>query len=239
MHVALLLSIPALGFLRPQTDIWAIAWLAAAVAFFSASLDIAMDAFRRELLPDAELGLGNSIYVNAYRISSLVPGSLALILADRHALVVGVRHHRAVHAARTRDDAAWCASRCRRRRAEDARARPSSSPSASSSTAPVGRRRCWWWPSSFSTSSATAWRRRSPRRSTSTSGSPRPRSVSSPRTRDCGRASSAACWAACGWSRSASTRACGCSAVVQLVSILGFAWLAWLGQARCRGVRAS
>ena len=83
MHVALLLSIPALGFLRPQTDIWAIAWLAAAVAFCSASLDIAMDAFRRELLPDAELGLGNSIYVNAYRISSLVPGSLALILADR------------------------------------------------------------------------------------------------------------------------------------------------------------
>jgi PAT family beta-lactamase induction signal transducer AmpG len=83
MHVALLLSIPALGLLRPQTDIWAIAWLAAAVAFFSASLDIAMDAFRRELLPDAELGLGNSIYVNAYRISSLVPGSLALILADR------------------------------------------------------------------------------------------------------------------------------------------------------------
>ena len=57
--------------------------LAAAIAFFSASLDIALDAFRRELLPDAELGLGNSIYVNAYRISSLVPGSLALILADR------------------------------------------------------------------------------------------------------------------------------------------------------------
>ena len=53
------------------------------VAFFSASLDIAMDAFRREILPDAELGLGNSFYVNAYRISSLVPGSLALILADR------------------------------------------------------------------------------------------------------------------------------------------------------------
>jgi len=83
MHVALLVSIPALGLLRPQTDIWTIAYLAAAVAFLSASLDIALDAFRRELLPDAELGLGNSIYVNAYRISSLVPGSLALILADR------------------------------------------------------------------------------------------------------------------------------------------------------------
>src|SRR5664279_1745218 len=83
MHVALLVSIPAFGLLRPQEDIWTIAYLAAAVAFFSASLDIALDAFRRELLPDAELGLGNSIYVNAYRISSLVPGSLALILADR------------------------------------------------------------------------------------------------------------------------------------------------------------
>ncbi len=83
MHVALLASIPALGLLRPQEDLWTIAALAAVVAFFSASMDIAMDAYRRELLPDAELGLGNSLYVNAYRISSLVPGSLALILADR------------------------------------------------------------------------------------------------------------------------------------------------------------
>lgn len=83
MHIALMLSIPALGWLHPQTDIWTIAYLAAAVAFFSASLDIALDAFRRELLPDAELGLGSSIHVNAYRISSLIPGSLALILADR------------------------------------------------------------------------------------------------------------------------------------------------------------
>src|SRR5678815_2647241 len=83
MHLALIASIASLGFLAPQTEIWTIAYLAAVVAFFSASLDIAMDAYRREILPDAELGLGNSFYVNAYRISSLVPGSLALILADR------------------------------------------------------------------------------------------------------------------------------------------------------------
>ena len=82
-HIALVASIAALGFLRPQTDIWTIAYVAAAVAFFSATLDIAIDAFRRELLPDVELGLGNSIHVNAYRISSLIPGSLSLILADR------------------------------------------------------------------------------------------------------------------------------------------------------------
>ncbi len=82
-HIALIASIAALGFLRPQTDIWTIAYVAAAVAFFSATLDIAIDAFRRELLPEVELGLGNSIHVNAYRISSLIPGSLSLILADR------------------------------------------------------------------------------------------------------------------------------------------------------------
>jgi PAT family beta-lactamase induction signal transducer AmpG len=83
MHVTLIASIGGLGLLQPAGEIWTIAYVAAIVAFFSASLDIAMDAYRRELLPDAELGLGNSIYVNAYRISSLVPGSLALILADR------------------------------------------------------------------------------------------------------------------------------------------------------------
>jgi PAT family beta-lactamase induction signal transducer AmpG len=48
MHVALIASIAALGFLAPQTEIWTIAYLAAVVAFFSASLDIAMDAYRRE-----------------------------------------------------------------------------------------------------------------------------------------------------------------------------------------------
>jgi PAT family beta-lactamase induction signal transducer AmpG len=83
MQAALLVSIASLGWLHPSLDIWTIAYVSIAIAFFSASFDIAADAYRRELLPEAELGLGNSIYVNAYRISSLVPGSLALILADR------------------------------------------------------------------------------------------------------------------------------------------------------------
>ena len=81
-QVLLLVAIPAFGLLHPKLDIWAIAYLSAAVAFFSASQDIVLDAYRREILPDAELGLGNAVYVNAYRISSLIPGSLALILSD-------------------------------------------------------------------------------------------------------------------------------------------------------------
>jgi PAT family beta-lactamase induction signal transducer AmpG len=71
-----------MGFVKPALSIWAVAYLAAAVAFFSASQDIVLDAYRRELLPDSELGLGNAIHVQAYRLAGLVPGSLALILAD-------------------------------------------------------------------------------------------------------------------------------------------------------------
>lgn len=75
-------SIAAIGLLNPQLSIWTVAYLAATLAFFSASQDVVLDAYRRELLPDHELGLGNSIHVQAYRLSGLVPGSLALILAD-------------------------------------------------------------------------------------------------------------------------------------------------------------
>ena len=56
--------------------------LTGAIAFFSATQDIVLDAYRRELLPEIELGLGNAIYVNAYKIAGLVPGSVSLILAD-------------------------------------------------------------------------------------------------------------------------------------------------------------
>lgn len=81
-QIALLASIPLFGKLHPQLDIWTIAYLATAVAFFSATQDVALDAYRRELLPDIELGLGNAIHVNAYKIAGLIPGSLSLILAD-------------------------------------------------------------------------------------------------------------------------------------------------------------
>ena len=81
-QLALLVSIGMLGMFQPAQSTWLIAWLAVAVAFFSASQDVALDAYRREILPDEELGLGNAIHIQAYRIASLVPGSLSLILAD-------------------------------------------------------------------------------------------------------------------------------------------------------------
>ncbi|MBM4190063.1 MAG: AmpG family muropeptide MFS transporter [Betaproteobacteria bacterium] len=82
IQVPLLASLALFGQFTPQMDLWTIAYLAAVVAFFSASQDIVLDAYRRELLPDIELGLGNAIHVNAYKIAGLVPGALSLILAD-------------------------------------------------------------------------------------------------------------------------------------------------------------
>ena len=82
MQLLLMMSIGALGWLEPASSLRSVAVLAVAVALFSATQDIVLDAYRREILPDMELGLGNSIHVQAYRIAGLVPGSLSLILAD-------------------------------------------------------------------------------------------------------------------------------------------------------------
>ena len=82
MQLGLLLCIGLLGGLSPGTTIVPVLWLAGLVALFSATQDIALDAYRRELLGESELGLGNAVHVNAYRIAGLVPGSLSLILAD-------------------------------------------------------------------------------------------------------------------------------------------------------------
>ncbi len=81
-QVGLLLALGAFSALTPTAHMGAITVLCLIVSLFSATQDIALDAYRRELLPDRELGLGNSLAVNAYRLASLVPGSLALILAD-------------------------------------------------------------------------------------------------------------------------------------------------------------
>jgi PAT family beta-lactamase induction signal transducer AmpG len=81
-QVLLLLAIVALGMWSPKEQLPVVMTVAFVVAVWSATLDIVLDAYRRELLPDRELGLGNSVHVQAYRVSSLVPAALGLILAD-------------------------------------------------------------------------------------------------------------------------------------------------------------
>ncbi len=81
-QILLILSIGMLGSVDPSTALRTAIWLVFATSLFSATQDIVLDAYRREMLADDELGTGNSIFVNAYRLSSLIPGSLALILSD-------------------------------------------------------------------------------------------------------------------------------------------------------------
>jgi len=81
-QLLLLLAIASIGFLDPEKSIWTIAYLAAGIAFFSASQDIVLDAYRRELLDESQLGTGNTLHIQAYRIAGLVPGALAPILSD-------------------------------------------------------------------------------------------------------------------------------------------------------------
>ncbi len=57
--------------------------LAMLLAFASASQDIVTDAYRTDLLPPPERGLGAALNVSGYRIAMLVSGALALILSDR------------------------------------------------------------------------------------------------------------------------------------------------------------
>ena len=81
-QILVMLSMFSFSLLDPKISIWWVVYASVSLAFFSASQDIVLDAYRRELLPDEELGLGNSMYVNGYRISTFIPGGIGLILAD-------------------------------------------------------------------------------------------------------------------------------------------------------------
>ena len=81
-QLALALAIAGIGLTNPGANPWLVAFAAFLVTFFSASQDIVVDAYRREDLPDEELGLGSSLYVNGYRLGMLLASGGGLILAD-------------------------------------------------------------------------------------------------------------------------------------------------------------
>lgn len=81
-QIALAGSIVLLGLQDPSTNIWGIVAAGSLIAFFSATQDIIIDAYRRESLPDSEQGLGASYYVYGYRLGVLLAGAGGLILAD-------------------------------------------------------------------------------------------------------------------------------------------------------------
>lgn len=82
-QIAVALALVGLSFSRPLETPQTVALLALIVSFMAATQDIAIDAYRRDVLLDNELGLGASLGVNGYRIGMLVGGAAALALADQ------------------------------------------------------------------------------------------------------------------------------------------------------------
>jgi PAT family beta-lactamase induction signal transducer AmpG len=82
-QVALLLAIAAMSLHDPANGLRLIAVNAIVIAFFSASQDIVIDAYRTDILTTREMGAGAAIWVLGYRVALLTTGALAFILADR------------------------------------------------------------------------------------------------------------------------------------------------------------
>ena len=81
-QILLLCFLILMAGLRPGQSAMLVGTLAVVVAFCSASQDIAVDAYRADLLRPAERGFGAAMSVAGYRFAMLVSGGLALIIAD-------------------------------------------------------------------------------------------------------------------------------------------------------------
>lgn len=80
---SLILGITAMAFSSPRNTPWLMGILAIVVAFSSASQDVVIDAYRTDVLPDKERGIGTAVFVAGYRVAMLVSGAIAFIIADR------------------------------------------------------------------------------------------------------------------------------------------------------------
>lgn len=81
-QILVVVALVALSMLSPSRSPLLVAGAAVLVAFASASQDIAIDAYRIEMLETSEYGAGASVHVFAYRMAMLFSGGLALILSD-------------------------------------------------------------------------------------------------------------------------------------------------------------
>lgn len=82
-QVALAASLLAMAQLSPGVQTQAFAMVAVGVALLSATQDIAIDAYRTELLAPAERGLGGSLTVLGYRAAMVLSGGISLIWAEQ------------------------------------------------------------------------------------------------------------------------------------------------------------
>ena len=81
-QIALVCTIAAMAFSNPVRFPAMTALLAFLVAFFSASQDIVVDAYRTDLAKKEEVGPSAALYITGYRFGMLTSGAVALILSD-------------------------------------------------------------------------------------------------------------------------------------------------------------
>jgi PAT family beta-lactamase induction signal transducer AmpG len=82
IQIGLLIALACMALQQPKQALQLLAINAVAIAFLSATQDIAADAYRTDILEQLEMGAGAAVFVLGYRIALLLTGSLALILAD-------------------------------------------------------------------------------------------------------------------------------------------------------------
>jgi PAT family beta-lactamase induction signal transducer AmpG len=82
-QILLLVVIAAMSLHDPRTGLKMLAVNAIAIAFFSASQDISLDAYRTDVLETREMGAGAAVFVMGYRVAMITSGALAFFLADR------------------------------------------------------------------------------------------------------------------------------------------------------------
>ena len=81
-QIGLVTALVFIAFLNPHENARAMGVVALMVAIFSATQDIAIDAYRTDILSAEERGVGVSYTVLMYRMAMLVSGGLALVFAD-------------------------------------------------------------------------------------------------------------------------------------------------------------
>lgn len=82
-QLTLLCAIASMAFFNPLTSALVLAMIALLAAFVSATQDIAIDAYRTEILKPEERALGAAVFVGAYRIAMIVSGGIAMLMADK------------------------------------------------------------------------------------------------------------------------------------------------------------
>ena len=82
-QIALIISIFSMSSGNPVANPALLATLAVILAIFSATQDIAIDAYRAEILQPQERGLGAALATEGYRVAMLTSGAIGLILADQ------------------------------------------------------------------------------------------------------------------------------------------------------------